>query len=320
MKKSGIIGLTALTTLGLAVGATAIAVNLPEVKDNLNISYNGHQIIGVDKPSETPPAEMTDISTELNKLGYVTVEYMTAEDTFTTVIQKKGSGIERHNIPTKSGHVFLGWSTTEDGSNMIANVDSPTKLYPVFVPSSSEFITIYTDTKGSMAQAPIATFGLDGYAYSSLNSHTYPAGISTSPDEIKLTNEIDYSQPYYAVFYCEETDQIYSLKDIENVRAFLDYGDTAFYDITVHVADGTTFDGQFKDFNLWDYSINIDMDSYFPAGLTTTPDSKEITVYDNSQYADGGEYYIVYSGPSGELSYNEMKAIYEASLSIDEDI
>ena len=171
-----------------------------------------------------------------------------------------------------------------------------------------------------MAQAPIATFGLDGYTYSSLNSYTYPAGISTSPDEIKLTNEIDYSQPYYAVFYCEETDQIYSLKDIENVRAFLDYGDTAFYNITVHIADGTTFDGQFKDFNLWDYSINIEMDSYFPAGLTTTPDSKEVTVYENSQYADGGEYYIVYSGPSGELSYNEMKAIYEASLSIDEDI
>ena len=67
MNKFGVFTLTALGTLGVVAGGTAIAVNTPQIKDKLNVSFDGQTIVGVEQPS-TPA-----VSPGIEKLGYVTV-------------------------------------------------------------------------------------------------------------------------------------------------------------------------------------------------------------------------------------------------------
>jgi len=45
----------------------------------------------------------------------------------------KGTGSLFLHRPKKDGYAMLGWSTTPDGKNMVANIDGSCDLYPVYV-------------------------------------------------------------------------------------------------------------------------------------------------------------------------------------------
>ena len=106
---------------------------------------------------------------------------------------------------------------------------------------------------------------------------------------------------------------IYSLEDAEYLRILLDYGEEGFYEVIYHNADGTSTTGML-------YLIQPESHCYINGlfywviGVSISPDST--TVVDMSELEDGGNYYCVYSDENaGEiLSYNEMHALYEASL------
>ena len=312
MNKFGTILLTILGTLGVVAGGTAIALSVPNVQNKLNISYNGETFVGTDNTTTENPIEVDDFASELEKQGYILVEYMNSESS-TLVIQKKGSAINRLDTPTKEGYVFIGWSTTKDGTNMIANVESSCKLYPVFVEDYGGEFYLYTDSSGSYSFSNISEFEISNFNYMGNKYNMGVAGFSTSPSEINLTNEIDPESYYYAVYYCYETDKIYSLEDAEYLRILLDYGEEGFYEVIYHNADGTSTTGML-------YLIQPESHCYINGlfywviGVSISPDST--TVVDMSELEDGGNYYCVYSDENaGEiLSYNEMHALYEASL------
>lgn len=306
MNKFGIFACTALGTLGVVAGGVAIAVNTPQIKDKLSVSFDGQTIVGVEEPS-TPGA-----SSDIEKLGYVAVEYVDGDNS-SIVLQKKGSAVERVNTPQKDGYVFMGWSTTEDGKNMISNVEENCKLYPVFIEESDIWVTVH-NTNGGTQSTPLSSFD-----FGQINSYTQHysiglVGFSTSKDKIEFVTDIDPDTTYYSVYYCLEEDKIYSFAEMNDLIAYSELGEMAFYTITVNSPDGTSVEVMVKDFYQSDYGFELN-DYYFSAmGLSNSPTSTETV---NNVYVDGADYYLVYNYRGNLYSYNDVINLVEnGSLTI----
>lgn len=300
MNKFGIFACTALGTLGVVAGGVAIAVNTPQIKDKLNVSFDGQTIVGVEEPS-TPGA-----SSDIEKLGYVTVEYVDGDNS-SIVLQKKGSAVEHLNTPSKKGYVFMGWSTTENDSNMIGNVEENCKLYPVFIETPDIWVTTYnlsSDLSGGSTSFPIADFKF-GRIDSNSQFYSYGlVGFSTKKDKIEFVTDINPDVTYYGVYYCLETNQIYSHSGLNNLIAFSEMGEMAYYTITIHKPDGTTIETMVKDIVLAEHSIKIDNTQYSAVSLSTEPYSTA-PIFDS--FVDDGDYYLAYMSPDGmNYSYNDM--------------
>ena len=307
MNKFGVFTLTALGTLGVVAGGTAIAVNTPQIKDKLNVSFDGQTIVGVEQPS-TPA-----VSPDIEKLGYVTVEYVNGDNS-TIALQKKGSAVEHLNTPSKDGYIFMGWSSTEDGKNMVANVEENCILYPVFVETSDIWVTVYNNGGGT-SSTPLAEFKFCQGDFSTTQYYTYYlAGYSMSENTIDFVTDLNAETTYYGIYYCLETDKIYSASELNDLIAYSEMGEMAYYSITIHKPDGTTVETLVKDFNQSDYSIEID-DIYFSAmGLSSSPTSTETV---NNAYEDGADYYLVYNYRGNLYSYNDVINLIEnGSLTI----
>lgn len=304
MNKFGIFSLTALGTLGVVAGGVAIAVNTPQIKDKLSVSFDGQTIVGVEEPS-TPGA-----SSDIEKLGYVAVEYVDGDNS-TIALQKKGSAVERLNTPSKDGYIFMGWSSTEDGKNMVANVEENCKLYPVFIESSDIWVTFYINT--GTQSFPIADFKFGRTDYSS-QFYTYGlVGFSTSEDKIEFVTDINPETTYYGVYYCLDTDKIYSASELNDLIAYSEMGEMAYYSITIHKPDGTTVDTMVKDFNQSDYTVNLDGTQFMAIGLSSTVNSIETV----TEYTSEENYYLIYMYRGNTYSYNDMVNIIEhGSLTI----
>ena len=311
MNKTGVALLSALLTAGVGVGSLAIMNQIPATSNMLNTAFGGDkQIIKEEIKVES------DFESTLNSKGLILVNYILEDGIVSDIIQK-GSAVEFYKKPVKDGYACIGWSTTPDGKNMVANLNESCDLYPVF--ASGDFpVRIYFDygytTYQSVDQIRCTSLNTNGDGYSA-----GMAGISTSPDVIDLVSEIVPDGEYYAVYYFTSTGTMMSMNDARRYMDYMQYGEVGFKQATIHtILNGSITDEIRHLFTHESFSINHN--HFFTEGFTNSPDSTEVLWTSNMEFEENGEYYMVYYGyvsgsGSQYFSHNQIKEMFDCIIS-----
>lgn len=309
MNKTSIAVLSALLTTGVGLGSLAIMNQIPATSNMLNTAFGGEkQIVKEEVVVES------EFNASLEKRNLVLVNYILDDGIRTNIVQK-GSAVEFYKKPTKKGYACIGWSTTPDGNNMIANVETHCDLYPVF--ASGDFAVKVNYLHGYTIYNSVEEINCSSLISDNVGYSYGLAGLSKSPDSIELVNVIEPDTEYYAVYYFTSSNSMMSYSEAFDFMDYMKYGDDGFERATIHSLLRGSVTDEIRKLYVRE-TIRIDNINYSTDGYALSPDSTEIVVTSNSQFEPRTDYYIVYSGyVNGArqlFSYNDLQAKFDIIL------
>ena len=310
MNKTSIALLSALLTAGVGVGSLAIMNQIPATSNMLNTAFGGDKQV----VKEENKVENT-FDSSLERYGLVVVNYV-LEDGIKSDIVQKGSAVEFSKRPVKNGYTCIGWSTTPDGKNMIANVETNCDLYPVFV--SGDFAVKVNYLHGYTIYDSVNEIDFSSILFSNNVCSYGLAGLSKTPDKMELVSEIEPETEYYAVYYFTSTNSMMTYNEAYDYMDYLKYGEDGFSKATLHSLLRGEIVDEIRKLNIRD-TIRIDSINFMSDGYTNSPDSAEVLYTSSTQFEPHTDYYMVYSGyvdGSRQLfSYNELRAKFDILVS-----
>jgi len=331
--------LSALATLGIVGGASAIALSTPAVKEKLNISFADNVLFGkgqkpqVEIPEvEKPEVEEPDVTTPafesfedglLNR-NLIMVDYEYDGETHLN-IQNKNSLVELFDIPAnETRSVFLGWTKDKATKDLTYFVDENTTLYPVFYNYSDmvdyNYYGMTTSSSDYASHGNLVNyqFGVRKFAYK-LSANTtftgYLLGLANSPESTKQVKEIVSGQTYYEFYYIKELNRIVSLDECKEEYKKMQYGEKALYEVTLKLLDEDVETYLYKADTYIRKYVYIHEVPFYLMGYSTSPDST--SYFSNmSSLEDGKTYYGVYRNEqTGESwTYNMMITGWDITL------
>jgi len=311
MNKTSVALLSALLTAGVGVGSLAIMNQIPATSNMLNTAFGGDKHIVKDDVKVE-----NDFNSTLNEKGLVLVNYILEDEIVTDIIQK-GSAVEFYKKPVKDGYACIGWSTTPDGKNMVANVEESCDLYPVF--ASGDFPVIVHFQYGYSTYQRVDEIRCTQLNTSGDGYNAGLAGLSKSPDSMELVSVVEPDTEYYSVYYFTTTDTMMCMNDAIRYMDYMKYGEVGFKNATIHTILNGSITDEIR--NLFTHeSFNINGNHFYTDGFTNSPDSTEVLYTMNTEFEENGEYYMVYSGyvsgvGSQNFSYNQIKEMFDCIVS-----
>lgn len=308
MNKTGVALLSALLTAGVGVGSLAIMNQIPATSNMLNTAFGGDKQIVIEKEENSSDKSFSSV---LDENGYALVNYF-LDDEITSNVRKIGTATEFMGRPRKDGYAMLGWSKTPDGKNMVANIDGSCDLYPVYVTGDFQ---IKIECEHNSGWAPtVSEMNFDHLNYQANGFSLGLAGISKSREKIECVTELEPNGIYYGFYYCTYTDSYLSLDDTEKFIDYMNYGEPAFYNVTLNSLSYGTQTGELRLLQTYD-NISIDYDHYSLIGYATAPDSIEVVEY--KDMVENGVYYGVYHHNNylddieEVVSYNYVNSLFD---------
>ena len=286
MKKFTVGMVSVLATLGVSAGAVAVVNNAPATKGKLNVSYGDTTIVGDKNQSTNEVTPTTDI---------VAVSYVNGETT-TVKYQNKNSLVEMFDVPSKLGHKFAGWSTSESGDNLVFVASDNLTLYPVFIANEVRFNYHKFNSTGLQKGAYLLSGPVTIYN-ETVNYTLKNLGYAETEESIECVTSFEEDKEYYQVYYVPELNKIVSYTEAKQLDAIVSLGERAYININVHSLEGD------KTMYLYELQIYAEEVHEYKGGL-----------YDVIGYAETGnttEYldmsYVIREGTEGMEVYLVFK-------------